>query len=114
MNYDYTTSRTVRDTNKHIKTITNKQFRAELTEPTFPQHRFITIDHYYYYYYYYYYSLLCGVFTATDLHLAMFLGYTVLQLFYIYSLCQSPVVLFPIFQVSLPVVFYMFNTCGIK
>jgi len=53
MNYDYTKFRTVRDTNKHITTITNKQFRAELTQPTSPLHKFITIDLYYYYYYYY-------------------------------------------------------------
>jgi len=52
MNYDYTKSR---DTNKHITTITNKQFRAELTQPTSPLHRFITIDLYYFYYYYNYY-----------------------------------------------------------
>jgi len=71
MNYDYTKSRTVRDTNKHIKIITSKQFREKLTKPTFPLHRFIKID------IYYYYSLLCGVFTITDLQLATFLGHSV-------------------------------------
>jgi len=52
-------------------------------------------QYYYYYYYYYYYLLLlllllsrlCRVFTITYLKQTMYLGYIVLQLFYIDSLC---------------------------